>query len=150
MDIKFDKITSDNTKTFNPFNMKWSDTTLNKTSSSYEQPSDDPIKFTRLKSTERSSHASQFTKHLSSTTLEGDTLLQIKKRWYAICSAFWQSLSTKNTCPPQNISQEKKSTILLYTPTGNTFQVNHSKINPSSILKSTMSSYCQIWNYPLL
>ena len=44
-------------------------------------------------------HASQFTKLLSSLTLEGSTLLQIQKIWDAILSVFWQSLSTNNIWP---------------------------------------------------
>ena len=60
----------------------------NNSPSYYNQPSDDIIKCPLLKSPDYHSHSSQFTKHLSSMTLEGDTLLQIQKWWDAICSAF--------------------------------------------------------------
>ena len=40
-----------------------------KPSSSYEQPSADLIKWPLLKSPEKPSHVSQFTKHISSLTL---------------------------------------------------------------------------------
>ena len=74
--------------------MKISTLNSNKPYSSYDQPSVDLIKWPLLKSLEKSSHASQFTKHISSMTLEGDTLLQIQKWWYAIPSSFCQYLST--------------------------------------------------------
>ena len=48
-----------------------------KPSSSYEQPSADLIKWPLLKSHEKPSHVSQFTKHISSFTLEGGALLKI-------------------------------------------------------------------------
>ena len=67
--------------------------------SSYDQPSANFIKFPLLKSPKKYSHASQFNKHLSFMTLEGDTLIQIKKLWGEIISAFCQSLSTKNIWP---------------------------------------------------
>ena len=69
----------------------------NKSPSSYYQPSYDLIKLTLPKSPEKYSHASQFTKHLSFMTLEGNNLLQIKKLCYAIISAFFQPLSTNKT-----------------------------------------------------
>ena len=47
----------------------------------------------------KSSHASQFTKHLSYTTLEEDTILQIQKWWYAIHPNSHQYISTNNICP---------------------------------------------------
>ena len=53
-------------------------------SSSYEQPSADIIKYPLLKSPEKSSHASQLTKHISSITLEGDTIHKIQKWWDTI------------------------------------------------------------------
>ena len=68
--------------------MKLSALSSNKPSSSYDQPSSDIIKWTLLKSPEKYSHASQFTKHLYLMTLEGETLLQIQKWWYVIFSAF--------------------------------------------------------------
>ena len=51
----------------------------NKYPSSYGQPSADIIKWPLLKSPEKHSHASQFTKHILSMTLEGNTPIQIKK-----------------------------------------------------------------------
>ena len=51
----------------------------NKYTSYYDQPSADIIKWIPLKSPEKHSHASQFTKHLSFMTLKGDTLLQIQE-----------------------------------------------------------------------
>ena len=79
--------------------MKLSTFNSNKTHSSYDQPSDDLIKYALLNSPEKYSHESQFTKHLSSATIEGDTLLQIKKWWDAILSAFYKYLSTNNRWP---------------------------------------------------
>ena len=66
----------------------------------YNQSSDDIIKWPLLKSPDFHSHASQFTKHLSLMTLEGETLLQIQKWWDAIIFAFCQSLSTRKSWPP--------------------------------------------------
>ena len=99
IDIKFNKILADKTKTFKSFNMKISDLTSNKPSSSYEQHSSDIIKWPHFESHEKSSYASQFIKRLSSMTIEGDTFLQIQKWWDYICSAFWKYQSTNNICP---------------------------------------------------
>ena len=49
IDIKFDKITGDNTKLFNSFDMKMPALTANRTSSSYEQHSSVLIKCPLLK-----------------------------------------------------------------------------------------------------
>ena len=65
--------------------------------SSYDQPSADLINCTLLKSPEKYSHASKFTKHLSFMTLEGDTVLQIQKWQDAIISTFFQYLSTNKS-----------------------------------------------------
>ena len=46
-----------------------------------------------LKSPDKYSHASQFTKHFSSQNFEVDTLIQLSKWWDDIISAFYQSLS---------------------------------------------------------
>ena len=81
-------------------NTKASSLKPNKYPSSYDQPSADLIKSPLLKSPWFHYHASQFTKHISSMTLEGNTLLQLQKVWYAICYSFCQSLSTNNICPP--------------------------------------------------
>ena len=78
IEMKLDKITADHTKIIDSFNMNISAITLNKTSSSYEQPFDYIIKWSLLKSTGKYSHASQFTKNMSSANLEGDTLLKFK------------------------------------------------------------------------
>ena len=77
-----------NTTAFNFLDMKLSDLTSKKPYYSCEQPSDDIIQWTLLKSLEKSSHASQFAKHLSPKTLKGDTLLQTQKWWEAILCAF--------------------------------------------------------------
>ena len=78
--------------------MKLSTLYSNKPSLSHDQTSDDIIKWPPPKSPEKYSRASQFTKHLSSMSLEGDTLLQIQKLWYDILSAFLQYLSTNKSC----------------------------------------------------
>ena len=92
--MKLDKITADNTKIFNTFNMKIPTLTSNKTYSSYEQSSSDLTKFTLLKSPEKYLHELQLNKHLFPMNLEGETLLQIQKRWDSILSALCQYLST--------------------------------------------------------
>ena len=79
--------------------MKLSSLSSNKPSSYYDQHSADIIKFPILKSAETYSHASQFTKHLSSVTLEGYTLLKIKKWWDTIISDFFLYLSINKICP---------------------------------------------------
>ena len=79
--------------------MKLSTLNSNKYPSSYDQTSADIIKWPLLKSPEKYSHASQFTKHLSFMTLEGDTLLEIKKWPDVIISDFCQSLSTNKIFP---------------------------------------------------
>ena len=60
------------------------------------KPSADITKFTLLRSPYFQSHASHITKQLSSITLEGNTLLKLKKWWDAIWSNFYQYLSTNN------------------------------------------------------
>ena len=79
--------------------MKLSSLTSNKPSCSYDQPSSDLIKWSLPKSPGKHSHASQSTKHISSMTLEVDTLLQIKKWWDAVLSTLCKNLSTNNICP---------------------------------------------------
>ena len=71
----------------------------NKYPSYYDQPSSNIIKLSLLKSPEKYSHASQFTKHLLFMILEGDTLPQIQKLWDAIISGFCQSLSINKSWP---------------------------------------------------
>ena len=75
--------------------MKISAITSNRYYSSNEKTPADITKWTLLKAPEKYSHPSQFTKYLSSINLQGDTLLQLKKWWDAIRSAFCQYLSTK-------------------------------------------------------
>ena len=74
--------------------------------SSYNQPSDDITKCPLLKSPDFYSRASQFTKNISSMTLEGDTLLQIQIWWDSILSSFCQSLSINKSWPPYNKLKE--------------------------------------------
>ena len=69
-------------------NKKLSPLNSNNPPSSYKKPSSDINKLPLLKSPDFHSHPSQFTKHISPMTLEGDTLLKLKKWWYAIHSAF--------------------------------------------------------------
>ena len=66
----------------------------NKSPSCYNQPSSDIIKWPLFKSSEKYSHASQFTKHLYPMTHEGGTLIWIQKWLDAIIYAFFQYLST--------------------------------------------------------
>ena len=68
--------------------MKLSDITPNKLSSTYEQPSADIIKWLIIKPAKKNTHASHFTKNISSINLEGDILLQIQKVWDAISYNF--------------------------------------------------------------
>ena len=81
--MRLDELKSE---TVSSLDMKLSYLTSNKPS--YDQPCDDIIKWTLLNSPENYSCPSQFTKHQSSMTLNGDTLLQIQKLWDAIVSDF--------------------------------------------------------------
>ena len=58
--------------------MKLSTLNSNKLAYSYDQPSADLIKWTLLKSPGKYYHSSQFTKHISSITLEDDTLIHLE------------------------------------------------------------------------
>ena len=78
-------------------NKKLSPINPKKYPSSYNQPSADINKWPLLKSTYFLSHASQFTKNISPMTLEGKTLIQLKKWQDYIRSAFFQYISTNNT-----------------------------------------------------
>ena len=78
--------------------IKLSVITSNKPSSCHDQPSADIIKWQLLKLPGKYSHASQFTIHLSSMTLEVKNLLQIQKLWDSIRSDFCQYLSTNKRC----------------------------------------------------
>ena len=73
------EIKADNTTTLKSINMKISALASNKPPSSYDQTSDDIIQFPLLKSPEKYPHASQFTKHISSITLEVETIIHIQK-----------------------------------------------------------------------
>ena len=79
--------------------MKLSYISSNKPSSSYDQPSDDIIKWPLINSLEKYSHASQLIKHIYYMTLEGNTLLQIQQWWDFIIYAFCQYLSTNKIFP---------------------------------------------------
>ena len=81
-------------------NKKLSPINSNNSLSSSNQTSDNTNKWPLLKSPDLHSHASHFTKHLSSTTLEGNTLLQLQNVWNAICYAFCKVLPTKEIWPP--------------------------------------------------
>ena len=74
--MRLDELKSE---TASSIDMKISTLSSNTPLSSYEHPLADIIKFPLIKSPEKYSHASQFTKHRSSMTIEGDTLLQIQK-----------------------------------------------------------------------
>ena len=80
--------------------MNLSTPNLNKSPSSYDQTLADLIKWTLLNPPEKYSHASQFTKHISLMTLEGNILLKIQKLRDDILSAFCLSLSTIKSCSP--------------------------------------------------
>ena len=79
--------------------MKISSISSNKHYSSYEQNSADIIKWPLINSLETYFHESQFTKHIYSMTLEGNTLLQIQKLWGVIIYALCQYLSTNKSWP---------------------------------------------------
>ena len=78
LELELDHIKADYIKTIYHLDTKISAIASNKTSSSFEQPSHDIIKFPLLKNPDKSSHASQFTKHLSSLNLGGETILQLQ------------------------------------------------------------------------
>ena len=82
------KIYEYKSETFSFIDMQILNPNSDKSPSSYDQPSDGLIKFPLLKSPEKYSHSSKFTKHLPFMTLGSDTLLQIKKWWDAILSTY--------------------------------------------------------------
>ena len=84
-------------KTFSSIDMKVLTLNSDKSPSSDDQHSSDLNKWPLLKSPETFPHASQFTKHISFMTLEGDNLLQIQKWWYDILSDFCKYLSTNKS-----------------------------------------------------
>ena len=88
IEMKIDEIKSYHVKNIYYLDMKISDITSKKPSSSYEQTSAHITKFPLLKSPEKSSHASKLTKRISSMNLAGNTLLQLQKFWYAIRFSF--------------------------------------------------------------
>ena len=63
--MKLDEIKSNHIKNIKSLDMKISAITSNKNSSYSEQPTTDLMKLSLLKPTEKSSHASQFTKNVS-------------------------------------------------------------------------------------
>ena len=96
IEMKLDEIKYDNVKTINSLDMKISYITSNNPCFSYEQPSAELTKFLLLKSPDKASDASQFTKHVPSPNFKGNTLLQLQKWWDENQSAFCQSLLKKN------------------------------------------------------
>ena len=68
----------------------------------YYRPSADIIKWPILKSPYFHSHASQFTKHLSFVTIEGDTHIQLQNGGMPFISSLCQYPSTYNIWPPYN------------------------------------------------
>ena len=72
----------------------------NNSPSSSNQPSAYINNCPLLKSLDFHSYALHFTKHLSIINIEGDTLLQLQKWWYAIRSTFRQYLSTNKIWLP--------------------------------------------------
>ena len=93
------EIKSDTTKPLSSFYMKILALNSKKPSSSCDQPSDDIIKWPLFNSPGKYSNVSQFTKHLYSMTLKGNTLFQVLKWLYAILFSFCQYLSTNKICP---------------------------------------------------
>ena len=85
MNMRLDELKSE---TFSSLGMKLSAISSNQPSYYYDQPSADLIILPLINPSEIYSHASQFNKHLSCMTLEGDTLLKIQKWWDSILSAF--------------------------------------------------------------
>ena len=84
--IELYEIKADHVKILDSSNMKISAITSNKPTTSIEQPSADITKWSLLKQTEKYSHAPQFTNHMYSMNLEGDTLLQLQN--FNICHSF--------------------------------------------------------------
>ena len=76
--MKPDDVKSGHMKNNNFLDMIISVIASNKNSSSSEQPTPDIMKWSLLKSPEKSSHTSRFTKMLSPLNLEGGTLPQIQ------------------------------------------------------------------------
>ena len=121
-----------------------------KPSSLYEQTYADIIKWPLLKSPEKSSHASQFTKYLCSTILEGETFLQIKKWCYAISSSFCQYASISNIWTAwKHLTEDNHKISSSFLPLD-----THPNSSPakklSSILKINTISSWQIWHNPFL
>ena len=88
-------IQDENIKNMTTREMKLSSTASIQYFSLY-QTHTDLLKWLLLKTPEKSTHASQFTKHLTYLTLEGVTLLQLHKWWDTIRYAYFQSLPTNN------------------------------------------------------
>ena len=114
--------------------MKLSDLTSNKTSSSYDQHSADIIQCPLLNSTGEYYHASQFTKHLSSMTQEGNKLFQIKKSRDAMLSAFWKYFSENKSFPACRYltSDNHEQSYFILTPDTHTQFAKKTKTMKSS------------------
>ena len=101
MNMRLNELKSE---TVSSIHIKLSTLKSNKPSSSYYQPSAGLIKLVSLNGhfsscLENMPMHHNSPKHISSMTLKGDTLLQIKKLWYYIPSTFYQYLSTNKYCP---------------------------------------------------
>ena len=91
-------IQSDNIKNMNTLEMKLYSITLIQNSSS-DYPKTELLDWKILKTPEKSTHASQLTKHPTPLTQEGETILQLHKWRDTIICAYLKSLSTKKCCP---------------------------------------------------
>ena len=104
MNMRLDELKSE---TVISIGMEISDLSSNKPYFSYNQPLTDIIKCPLLKSLEKYSHASQFTKNLSYTTLEGGTLLQIQKYGIPYFLPYYNIYQQTRAGQNTNISKEK-------------------------------------------
>ena len=95
--MKRDDIKSDHVKTINSLDIKISAITPKRRSSYYEQPYDYITNCPLLKPPEKYLHASKFTKHMSLTNLEVDTLPQL------------QNVGMPFVPPSANTYQQKRS-----------------------------------------
>ena len=102
-------------ETFISIDIKLSTLNSNKPSSYYDQPSADLIKCLLLKLPEKYSHTSQFTKHLSSVTLEDNILPRIQNggmRSFLISDTIYQQKRTGQ----HKISQSITSQHIFFSP----------------------------------
>ena len=121
--------------------MKLSTLNSNKYPSSYDQPLSDLTEQPLLKSPEKYSHASQFTKRLSFMTLKGDTLIKIQKWWHAILFPFCQYLSTNKTWLSYKYLRAEHHNIyfFLFPPS------THSKFSTSKENYETLSRALRVY-----